>query len=71
MPESARTLDIGAEVDELVEQDAGRCQHTLDIVGRLGDRTGRGVDRQLAFRRRLVVVADAGEAFSAPARALA
>src|SRR5437588_10817441 len=53
--------NIGSEIDEFVEQNAGLGQHPLDLVGCVGNRTRRGVDRQLAIGGRLVIIADAGE----------
>ena len=53
--------DIGSEIDEFVEQNAGLSQHPLDLVCRLGDRAPGGVDRQFAVGGRLVIVADPGE----------
>src|ERR1700692_2800748 len=58
---SDQSSDIGSEVDQFVEQNACSRQHSLDLVGRLSDRTGRGVNRQLAGCGRLVIVADAGK----------
>ena len=40
--------DIGRQIDQFVEQDAGLGQHPLDLVGGLRDRARRGVERQFA-----------------------
>src|SRR5580693_1679431 len=53
--------NIGSEINGFVEQNAGSCQHPLDLVGRLGNRARRGVDGQLGVGGRLVIAADAGE----------
>src|ERR1700682_5265536 len=53
--------DIGGEVHQFVEQYPGPRQHLLDLVRRIRDGPGRGVDRQLAFGRRLIIIADPGE----------
>src|SRR3979409_291078 len=53
--------NIGGEVHEFVEQDAGPRQHLLDLVGVLGNRGCRSIDRQLALGRWLVIMRDPGE----------
>src|SRR3954454_7397652 len=50
--------DVGGEVDQLIEYDFRFGQHPLDVLGRLGDGAQRGVDRQFAGGRRLVITAD-------------
>src|SRR5438045_2429007 len=47
--------NIGREIDQFAEQNAGFRQHLLDIVGGLGYRTAGGIERQFGARRELVV----------------
>ena len=55
-------LDIGGEIGQFLEQNAGPRQHLLDLVGGVGDgRAEVSIVSSLAVGR-LVIVADPGEA---------
>src|ERR1700761_6161923 len=55
-------LNIGRQIERFVEQNTRLPQHPFDRIGRLGHGVRVGVDGQFARCRRLVVVADPGEA---------